>query len=132
MSPGNILTEALHSAKYEEKYFSVSWIQNYTGFVYIPGSSYVQTIWAETYMVGCGRTEYGNKNLKTLLLVCNFAPSTIMFLGSPIFQVGKPCSECPEDVKCNTMYPGLCGEVRPLDMDDFIEPFGKNFLRFNT
>ncbi|GAB6023013.1 hypothetical protein CHUAL_007103 [Chamberlinius hualienensis] len=67
---------------------------------------YSQLAWGETYAVGCGYTYYRDKNGNyTKFYVCNYGPSG-NFIGESVYQVGAPCSLCPNG--CSRNYPGLC------------------------
>lgn len=59
-------------------------------------------IWAETYLVGCGR----NRVKDGIFFVCNYYPE--IERGKPIYLKGEPCSNC-SDLECNTDRHGLCG-----------------------
>ncbi|TRY61987.1 hypothetical protein TCAL_10710 [Tigriopus californicus] len=57
--------------------------------------------------IGCGHVSYMSGNWIKKLLVCNYGP-TGNFIGSPMYEVGSPCSKCPSGTSCSLQYPGLC------------------------
>jgi len=67
---------------------------------------YTQVIWAETDQIGCGWTYFnsGGKWQRSYV-VCNYAKAGNC-IGQPVYQVGAPCSSCPEGTSCNA--DGLC------------------------
>lgn len=68
---------------------------------------FTQVIWAKTYFVGCGASNYN----KRIFIVCNYAPGGNI-LGTGVYIRGEPCSKCPNDTKCSIEYPGLCGKKK--------------------
>lgn len=56
-----------------------------------------------------------------LVLICSYAPKGLQ-PGEPIYEPGKPASNCPKGFAPNKKYKGLCGKERILD------PNFKNFL----
>lgn len=68
---------------------------------------YTQMVWASTDRIGCGHTSYKSGNWIKKLLVCNYGP-TGNFIGSPMYEVGNPCSKCLSGTSCSLQYPGLC------------------------
>jgi len=67
---------------------------------------YTQVIWAETEQIGCGWTYFnsGGKWQRSYV-VCNYAKAG-NYIGQQVYQVGAPCSSCPEGTSCNA--DGLC------------------------
>lgn len=77
---------------------------------------FTQLVWAETSLVGCGRT----KSDKEVYIICNYGEGGNV-AGSPVYKFGTACSECENGVDCNKDYPGLCG---PAEIKkDFDPPF---------
>lgn len=74
-------------------------------------------VWAKTDRIGCGRTATRSTNL---VIICNYA-SAGNFLHESVYKFGSACSDCG-GLKCNSEYPGLCGEVKMIQFD---EPFRK-------
>ncbi|EEZ99141.1 CRISP/Allergen/PR-1-like Protein [Tribolium castaneum] len=88
---------------------------------------FTQLMWSTVNEVGCARIYTAdtkkNKYVEpyesailcnygiTILKDQNLAPNT---LGQPVYKRGKPCSECPENLKCNKRYHALCGEIAPV------------------
>nr|CAD7575186.1 unnamed protein product [Timema californicum] len=72
-------------------------------------SHYTQLVWADSYLVGCGRVVFEEKdNTLVTRLVCNYGPGGNI-IGMPLYKVGDPCSECPDDTTCkHPLYTGLC------------------------
>lgn len=80
-----------------------------------PNKKFFQLIWAETYVVGCGRTAYK----KGLLIICNYGPSGIIE-HEPVFHIGRIASRCEV---VNKKYPALCGEVISINYTEWEDPF---------
>ena len=68
---------------------------------------YTAIVWAKTYKIGCGYTAYSDGNWNKKLIVCNYGPAGNS-IGSPMYQVGQSCSNCPENSVCSRKYSGLC------------------------
>ncbi|KAK9881697.1 hypothetical protein WA026_017216 [Henosepilachna vigintioctopunctata] len=81
--------------------------------------SFSQSIWDTVQYIGCGVSSFkineeGEPNTThTLLIVCNFAPAGNI-PNSPIYKLGKPCSECPSKF-CNVKYNNLCDTTETND-----------------
>eukprot|EP00095_Tigriopus_kingsejongensis_P010540 maker-scaffold349_size200065-snap-gene-1.26 protein:Tk10540 transcript:maker-scaffold349_size200065-snap-gene-1.26-mRNA-1 annotation:"hypothetical protein DAPPUDRAFT_96576" len=71
---------------------------------------YTQLIWANTNRIGCGHVTYPSGRLLKKLLICNYGPSG-NFIGSPMYQMGDPCSQCPSNTQCSVQYSGLCSKL---------------------
>lgn len=52
---------------------------------------FTQMIWDKSYLLGCGNTRFATG----YMVVCLYAPAGNV-IGEPVFELGKPCSECPE------------------------------------
>lgn len=69
---------------------------------------FTQLIWADTFLVGCGITEYkeylNGRRWNTRLYVCNYGPSGNIINGW-MYRPGDACNECGENSNC---YYGLC------------------------
>lgn len=76
---------------------------------FIKDGHYTQMIWAKTEYIGCARISYRpqNKNRIYQYIVCNYGPAG-NFLGSDIYEIGIPCSQCPKATSCSETYTGLC------------------------
>nr|CAH7742911.1 unnamed protein product [Callosobruchus chinensis] len=69
-----------------------------------------QMVWADTHRVGCGRSV---KEDMYNMMICNYGPRGLRVTKS-LGKFGPPCSRCPEkpeQLSCNTVYEGLCGEI---------------------
>uniref|UniRef100_T1E2V6 Putative salivary ag5 protein n=1 Tax=Psorophora albipes TaxID=869069 RepID=T1E2V6_9DIPT len=68
----------------------------------------------ESTHVGCAISTYNKSYVvkgqhydgKEFLLGCNYAHNNI--LNKPIYIEGRPCSKCPNGVKCHRTYTALC------------------------
>nr|XP_008192491.2 PREDICTED: CRISP/Allergen/PR-1 [Tribolium castaneum] len=89
-------------------------------------------VWAESNKVGCARLYTKDpRKLKYMYdesfrqtLLCNYgitilegSIAEVNAITRPVYQRGKPCSQCPENFKCNTKYPALCGEIESVPTD---------------
>lgn len=89
-------------------------------------SNFTQMVWAETTMVGCGRTFFN----EGLFFACNYGLKGNQE-GLPVLAIGSPsCSICIEE--CNHIYKGLCGKIYHKE---FFAPFqidegNNNYLNF--
>lgn len=80
-------------------------------------------LWSTVDYVGCGASYVDYVNEEGLErfnvnLVCYFGSSTQMPRGrrsAPFEVAGNPCQFCPEHLKCNLHFTGLCGEIFPAD-----------------
>jgi len=66
---------------------------------------FTQVVWATTHRVGCGFVMfYGSQPLGedyyNTYYVCNYARGGNS-KGSPVYKIGKACSQCPKNSKCN-------------------------------
>lgn len=123
VSPEELLNNSVSAWINEFVYFDSSWIKDYPNNKKSKLSSkFTQMISAQTIFIGCARIRFGSEIIDRLVLVCNYAPGGLNS-GETVFQVGRECSECPKDTQCGTIYKFLCGEVRNLEEDDWIEPF---------
>jgi hypothetical protein len=79
---------------------------------------FVQALWADTYKIGCGFTEYSKSDGDhACLYVCNYGPGG-NYIGGNMYQVGAPCTECPSNTpKCND---GLCVWGSYVEFSDVI------------
>ncbi|EFA05607.2 cysteine-rich venom protein [Tribolium castaneum] len=90
-------------------------------------------VWGQVNQVGCARiytADTKKDNFKhpvyVQALICDYG-STILgkmgtkvapnWLGRPIYTKGKPCSKCPDNLKCNRVYTALCGEIEPVPQE---------------
>lgn len=74
---------------------------------------FTQLIWAKTTHIGCARaTDRSVPNTITILLFCNYAPPGNV-IGGSMYISGSSCTQCPQNVKCNTKYKSLCGQDYP-------------------
>nr|CAD7424873.1 unnamed protein product [Timema monikensis] len=92
--------------------FNNEWVPSYLGEVKHDAKigHYTQLVWADSYLVGCGRVVFEEKddNALVIRLVCNYGPSGNI-IRMPVYKVGSPCSECPDDTTCkHNLYTGLC------------------------
>ena len=71
---------------------------------------YTQLIWAKTYAIGCGYTQYRDGRFNKGLYVCNYGPAG-NYINENIYLIGQPCSQCPPTTKCSTTYQGLCSAL---------------------
>lgn len=80
-------------------------------------------IWSDTTDIGCAASYYTTKpehpitsvkKWHNLLFVCNYAPGG-NFISFPVYNVGKPSSACPNSMKPNKHYPGLCGSSKKVN-----------------
>lgn len=104
-------------------------------------SNFVQLIWANTYMIGCGVAlchhrledtlvnetgkEYAvdlNEGESLLLTVCNYAPGGLVD-GKSVFLMGGPCSLCTRlhtndtgGIYCSKEFISLCSGKIPWDL----------------
>ncbi|CAH1173570.1 unnamed protein product [Phaedon cochleariae] len=86
---------------------------------------YTQLIWASTTTIGCAVSYYSTvideENWYVLLLVCDYGPGG-NYLGSPVYRLGKPCTECPKGRALkNKVYQGLCGVDIRVNSSDLYE-----------
>ncbi|KPJ18961.1 Venom allergen 5 [Papilio machaon] len=75
---------------------------------------FTQLIWANTDSVGCGQASFYLENVRVLRLVCNFAPKGNV-PGKPVYLIGYPATQCPEDMVPDDKYKGLCNKVQRED-----------------
>jgi len=89
----------------EVKRFNASDIELPVKIIY---GHFSQLVWANSYMIGCGITTFveDQKPWMWSMTMCNYAPGGNG--RSPIYKVGKKCSECPEGTTCDTTYDALC------------------------
>ncbi|VEN58633.1 unnamed protein product [Callosobruchus maculatus] len=69
-----------------------------------------QMVWADTHRVGCGRSVKENMYY---MMICNYGPRGLK-VTKALGKFGPPCSRCPEkpeELSCNSVYEGLCGEI---------------------
>ena len=70
---------------------------------------FTQTVWAHSYIVGCGFVQFDDDGWIAQLYVCQYGPvGNIM--GMPIYNSSKQQGcQCEAGLTCaNTTYPGLC------------------------
>lgn len=82
---------------------------------------FTQVAWAKTSQIGCGRTQYGKGKVLEMQIVCNYGEGGNI-MSWPVYKRGDPCTACGKD-QCNGKYSGLCGEIRPLEADNWTPPF---------
>ncbi|KAJ8971424.1 hypothetical protein NQ317_018159 [Molorchus minor] len=74
---------------------------------------FTQVVWAATTEIGCGMSKSGDQKpllSATYYVACNYGVGGNM-LGAKIYTRGPACSQCKNGLKCNSDYPGLCGEI---------------------
>ncbi|XP_044748643.1 venom allergen 5-like [Coccinella septempunctata] len=83
---------------------------------------YTQMVWADTSEIGCAVSYYTTNSSDStwhhFLLVCNYGPGG-NYLGLPLYDVGEPCSNCPNNLKSNEKYEALCGETEYFGEDNY-------------
>ncbi|CAG9855768.1 unnamed protein product [Phyllotreta striolata] len=82
-------------------------------------SRFIQTIWATSTHIGCAQAKKTGET-EQYVLVCNYGPG--VEVGKSVYEKGEVCSKCPESVKCNEQYPGLCGEADESPLNTPKEP----------
>uniref|UniRef100_A0A0C9RFK9 TSA: Tityus bahiensis Tbah00905 mRNA sequence n=1 Tax=Tityus bahiensis TaxID=50343 RepID=A0A0C9RFK9_TITBA len=87
-----------------------------------------QVIWAKTWKVGCGVAGYVENGVKRVLYTCNYGPAGNLE-GSEAYQVGSPCSACPENTKRSDTYSALCKSVTP-DGPQIRRPSSNDYLLY--
>jgi len=65
---------------------------------------YTQLVWADATKIGCGYVQRWDGEWFSETIKCNYCPGG-NWEDMPIYKVGEPGSECPEDRKT---YDGLC------------------------
>jgi len=137
----------------EVKTFDRNWV-NYTANrgPNVKVGHYTQMLWGDTDAVGCAIATYTTKNLNTkvpkphveyhpiygevtivhlpkntnwhhLILVCNYSPGG-NYIGEPLYDIGSPCTGCPDSMSCSQRYPALCGNDIPITKQyDFFTPY---------
>lgn len=85
-------------------------------------------MWADTSQIGCAATYYTTKRgdkdkWHNIVLVCNYAPGG-NYVGLPIYESGNPASKCPDGLKRNKHYEGLCGQGKRVAQVKNIDLFG--------
>lgn len=79
-------------------------------------------VWSETHLVGCGRTQFSDRDYIGLNIICNYGPGGLV-LGVPVYSMGQhPCSKY-ENMTVNDEFPKLCGSIRPLSADEYEPTF---------
>lgn len=68
---------------------------------------FTQLMWATSKWVGCGRTCYKLGNRFKLVFVCNYGESGNI-VDRSIYEPGDSCTKCPENMKRDEKYTGLC------------------------
>ncbi|CAH0560169.1 unnamed protein product [Brassicogethes aeneus] len=100
--------------------FKNEWINSTEDRNGIKVGHYTQMLWADTIEIGCATTYYttpSDKNLTNvdlwhnLLLVCNYGPGG-NYIGAPLYEIGRPTSNCPKGTKRNEKFKGLCGKSK--------------------
>ncbi|XP_062536632.1 CRISP/Allergen/PR-1-like [Armigeres subalbatus] len=83
---------------------------------------YMQLIWADTYLVGCGYSYHYSGNKYNKLYVCNYGPAGNV-QGQVPYITGHPTCE-QHGLQKSSSYPGLCaapaGGVDPYHHDNVI------------
>ncbi|XP_029717918.2 scoloptoxin SSD552 [Aedes albopictus] len=84
---------------------------------------YMQLIWADTYLVGCGYSYHYSGNKYNKLYVCNYGPAGNV-QGQVPYVTGHPSCE-QHGLQKSSTYPGLCaagaaGEVDPYHHENVI------------
>ncbi|GLV33946.1 uncharacterized protein CBL_11170 [Carabus blaptoides fortunei] len=77
---------------------------------------YTQMVWAKIQYIGCAGSLFKNGDWYAILFVCNYGGPTTggNLQGAQVYEVGKPCSQCPYGTTCNENYKGLCGINYPV------------------
>ena len=86
---------------------------------------YTQMMWAHTTDLGCAVSYYtvkqeSNKQRHFYFLVCNYGPGG-NYIGSPVYDQGKPCKGCPRGKECDREYSALC--KRPTNVTKIDKSF---------
>lgn len=80
-------------------------------------------LWSDTTDIGCAASYYTKKpeppmtsvkKWHNIVFVCNYAPGG-NYISFPVYNVGNPTSDCPNGLKANRRYPGLCGSSRKVN-----------------
>ncbi|XP_060532954.1 venom allergen 5 2-like [Cylas formicarius] len=88
---------------------------------------FTQLVWAKTEYVGCAITTKVSEGETMCLLGCNYGP-TGNYLEDPVYTKGAPCSQCPNGLKCNSVYGGLCGEITEPTSGSFSISISDSFV----
>jgi hypothetical protein len=81
-------------------------------------AQFTQLIWAETYLVGCGFSQYQDSENYSNLYVCQYGPAGNVW-QTPVYKSSpnKGCT-CPDVLTCsNPKYKGLCCVKGMCDME---------------
>uniref|UniRef100_A0A0K8SHI0 SCP domain-containing protein n=1 Tax=Lygus hesperus TaxID=30085 RepID=A0A0K8SHI0_LYGHE len=83
---------------------------------YFRYNHFSQIVWATTHKIGCGEIEYTSRGNNMRYLACNYGPAGNE-RGQPMYQIGTPCSQCPQGTRCygNSKFPNLCASVDDLN-----------------
>lgn len=85
-------------------------------------------VWAETYLVGCGRTRFSTGRYLGVVIVCNYSPG-----GNeervPVYGIGNASCSRYHDMTVNDKYSNLCGDQRPISEDKYVPKFELDAVR---
>lgn len=66
-------------------------------------------VWAAVEKIGCaGATFKRGKFPSVILFACDYSVGNI--LNWSVYETGKPCSECADELGCSERYESLCGK----------------------
>lgn len=93
----------------EIQYFPPNYISSFVAPTSEPTyGHFTQVAWAKSWRIGCGYVLYKEEpNTHKKLYVCNYGPSGNMVHES-MYKIGPPCSACPANTGCSSIYNGLC------------------------
>ncbi|CAH1371947.1 unnamed protein product, partial [Tenebrio molitor] len=103
------------SSLVQVQFITNSTIDSYGGYRGIGNAhieDFTQMVWWSHTHVGCARVYNPDAILKhdTYVLICNYGGSReANVVGEPVYKKGEPCTECPNNGKCNQSYLKLCG-----------------------
>lgn len=68
---------------------------------------FTQIAWANSYRLGCSvNVQFVIPDFKTTIM-CDYGPAGNI-LNTPVYKIGKGCSDCPVGTECSKRFPGLC------------------------
>jgi hypothetical protein len=111
------------SSLVQVQFITNSTIDSYGGYRGIGNAhieDFTQMVWWSHTHVGCARVYNPDAILKhdTYVLICNYGGSReANVVGEPVYKKGEPCTECPNNGKCNQSYLKLCGVLEPVPND---------------
>ncbi|XP_044746289.1 peptidase inhibitor 16-like [Coccinella septempunctata] len=96
-----IITEMLESAYYSSSTMPLEDVENYKDNKHT--KQFAQLAWSGTSRLGCGVTKL-LENVTAFFMVCNYGNVE----GEMVYEVGAPCSRCPDGRRCGKRYFALC------------------------